>query len=224
MSHRKGAVVLLAVLATVMTALLYGDLPSTIAVKWSGTGAVTNTMPVFPGAFLLPAVAIGIVLLIDLALYVDPLRANLREFEDALDTLALAIGGFLVYLQALVIGANIGLIGSPIRYLFLPMAGLVYYMGRFMEQAEQNWFFGIRNPWTLSDERVWDRVHAVAGNWFRAAALLIACATVVPQYGIALVVGPMVLAAGGATVYSFWLYRSLERDGSDDDHEDDGEG
>lgn len=210
MTHRKGAVVALAVLSVVLTALVYPELPTTIAVQWSMDGTYTETMPVFPAAFMLPALAVGVVLLIDLALWIDPLRENLLEFEEALDTLSLVVGGFLLYLHGLVIATNLGMVGSPVRWLFVPMAGLVAYTGHFLRRAEQNWFFGIRTPWTLSDEEVWDRTHAVAGKWMMAAAVPVALATWFPEYSLALIIGPLLAVSLGATAYSFWLYRRRE--------------
>lgn len=210
MTHRKGAVVVLAVLSVVLTALVYPELPTTIAVQWAMDGTYTNTMPVFPAAFMLPVLAVGIVLLVDLALWVDPLRENLLEFEESLDTLALVIGGFVIYLHALVIAANLGAIGGPVRFLFVPMAGLIGYTGHFLQRAEQNWFFGIRTPWTLSDEDVWERTHAVAGKWMMAAAVPVALATWFPDHSLALIIGPLFAVSLGATVYSFWLYRQRE--------------
>jgi len=210
MTHRKGAVVVLAVLSVVMTALVYPELPTTIAVQWSMDGTYTNTMPVFPGIFLLPALAVGVVLLIDIALWIDPLRENLLRFEDALDTLALVVGAFLTYLHGLVVATNLGMVGSPVRFLFVPMAGLVAYTGHFLQRAEQNWFFGIRTPWTLSDEEVWERTHAVAGRWMMAAAAPVALATWFQEYTLVLVLAPLLSVALGAAVYSFWLYQQRD--------------
>ncbi|HIQ49880.1 MAG TPA: SdpI family protein [Nanoarchaeota archaeon] len=39
-----------------------------------------------------------------------------------------------------------------------PAFGVLYfYCGILTENAKRNWFIGIRTPWTLSNERVWEK-------------------------------------------------------------------
>ncbi len=48
---------------------------------------------------------------------------------------------------------------------------LFYYIGVLMENAERNWFIGIRTPWTLSSDRVWRQTNRLGGRLFRAAGI-----------------------------------------------------
>ena len=39
---------------------------------------------------------------------------------------------------------------------------LIYYAGVLTENARQNWFMGVRTPWTLSSEKVWNKTNRLA--------------------------------------------------------------
>ena len=90
------------------------------------------------------------------------------------------------------------------------IAGLYLLLALLLRRAEQNWFVGIRTPWTLSDERVWDRTHERTAPLFAVAALCALAAAVVPEYALVLLVGPVTAIALASTVYSFVLYRRLD--------------
>ena len=54
-----------------------------------------------------------------------------------------------------------------------PLTGALFiYIGFLVEHAEQNWFVGIRTPWTLSSERVWKKTHALGGTPFKVAGVI----------------------------------------------------
>lgn len=81
---------------------------------------------------------------------------------------------------------------------------------RARERAEQNWFVGIRTPWTLSSEAVWRRTHDRAGPLFKFAGLLALGALAVPSLAVAFVVVPVVAVSLYAIVYSYVVYRGLD--------------
>ncbi|MEM1515464.1 MAG: SdpI family protein [Candidatus Bathyarchaeia archaeon] len=49
---------------------------------------------------------------------------------------------------------------------------LGYYssiIGILCEDSKRNWFIGIRTPWTLSSDRVWEKTHRLGGKLFKTA-------------------------------------------------------
>jgi uncharacterized membrane protein len=50
------------------------------------------------------------------------------------------------------------------------MAGI----GNVLGKLRSNFFVGIRTPWTLSSEHVWDQTHRWAGRLFVGAAAVLA--------------------------------------------------
>lgn len=45
-------------------------------------------------------------------------------------------------------------------------------MGNFMGRTQRNYFVGIRTPWTLSSDEVWNRTHRFGGRLMFAAGIL----------------------------------------------------
>jgi uncharacterized membrane protein len=68
--------------------------------------------------------------------------------------------------------------------------------------------FGIRTPWTLSNDRVWERTHRIGGVLFVIAGIvLILGALFFPGAGTSLVVGVAVAASVIPLVYSYFAWR-----------------
>jgi uncharacterized membrane protein len=96
----------------------------------------------------------------------------------------------------------------------MPMAatiliGLLYIiMGNVMPKLRFNYVAGIRTPWTLSDEKVWDKTHRFSGPVFILSGVaLIACAFIVgteyfAQALIVLSLVPALISIAASFIYS----------------------
>lgn len=88
---------------------------------------------------------------------------------------------------------------------------LLIVTGNYLPKARRNHFVGIRTPWTLADERVWDKTHRFAGPVLMLGGVAIAVATfVVPPALLSQVfmIGwavPIVIILA----YSWWVHRTL---------------
>jgi len=55
----------------------------------------------------------------------------------------------------------------------LPAMGLLFIViGSLLRKAKRNWFIGIRTPWTLSSDRVWDETHRLGSILFMISGVL----------------------------------------------------
>jgi len=57
------------------------------------------------------------------------------------------------------------------RVVITGIAVLFIVMGNFMGQIRQNYFVGIKTPWTLANEAVWQKTHRLAARLWVAAGL-----------------------------------------------------
>jgi uncharacterized membrane protein len=85
---------------------------------------------------------------------------------------------------------------------------MLVVVGNVLPQARPNWFFGIRTPWTLSNDRVWERTHRVGGYLMVAAGIVgIASAALPLDIGFA-ALGTMGVVAGlGSVIYSYVAWK-----------------
>jgi len=70
-----------------------------------------------------------------------------------------------------VVAFNLGYEFDFTLLVLAAVAGLFYYIGFVLERAECNWFVGIRTPWTLESDAVWQRTHRLGGRLFKLTAL-----------------------------------------------------
>jgi uncharacterized membrane protein len=98
-------------------------------------------------------------------------------------------------------------------YALIPAFSLLFIgLGFFIERTKQNWFIGIRTPWTLSSPVVWEKTHKAGGWLFKAAGVLSLVGLLLPlELAFSLMIVPILIAALGSVVYSYIAYRQEQQ-------------
>ncbi|MFH0885233.1 MAG: SdpI family protein [Candidatus Micrarchaeota archaeon] len=192
------------ILAFLTAAYAYPHMPEKMATHWGVEGEINGFAGRDMGVFFMPLfmlVVFGIFIVLP---ELDPLKDNYKFFIREYDTFTALMISFLFYLYALTLIYNLGVVFELMRFI-APAAGIIiFYMGVLLKKAKQNWFVGIRTPWTLSSEGVWERTHRVTGNIFQAAGVLAFIGTAFPAV---LVSSAAVII--GATIFSL-IYSYME--------------
>jgi uncharacterized membrane protein len=142
---------------------------------------------------------------------IDPLRENYRKFHDYYEGFILAFNLLMAVVQLQIILWNLGFTVSPNSLLPVPSGLLFIYLGLLLEHAEQNWFVGIRTPWTLSSRSVWKKTHSVGGKLFKLAGLTCFGGMLLPEYAIWLILVSVLGVAAYTVVCSYLAYRKVMR-------------
>lgn len=182
---------------------LYDRMPVRMASHWNASNEVDGSMPRFWGLFFAPIVMTGLFLLFIAIPRTDPLKDNIETFRIHFDRFIVLLFTFLLYLYLLTIFWNLGPRFVMIMFLAPGFAVLFYFSGALLERTKRNMCIGIRTPWTLASDRVWERTHRLGGILFKAAGVLALGGIVFPSYGIWFVLVPVLAAALVATVYSY---------------------
>jgi uncharacterized membrane protein len=80
-----------------------------------------------------------------------------------------------------------------------------------MGRIKQNWYMGIKTPWTLSDERVWNKTHRFGGRVFvimGAIFVFNALLGFITNWIVFLIL--LLGLTFSPVVYSYILFRKLE--------------
>lgn len=93
-----------------------------------------------------------------------------------------------------------------IQLLVPAFAALFYYCGVLTEQAKRNWFIGIRTPWTLSSERVWEKTHKICGKLFKIAGVIALVGILFQRSALFFILAPVILVAAHTIIYSYIEY------------------
>jgi len=81
-------------------------------------------------------------------------------------------------------------------------------LGNVLPRARPNWWFGIRTPWTLSNDRVWVRTHRVGGYLLAGAGVVLLAGAALPgPWTFALGVVAAIAAGFGSLVYSYFAWK-----------------
>jgi len=192
-------------------------LPETMATHWNAAGVADGTMPKFWGQVTVPAITAGVIALTFLSPKIDPKRRNIEAFRGVYNDFVVVLTAFLALAHGVALAINLGY-DVPINAVIYSGVGLLFvYLGTLLGKAKQNWVVGIRTPWTLSDERVWERTHAVGARLFVASGLLALVGAFAGPYAPYLVVGPVLCSALALVAYSYYLYEHTETGDDGDD-------
>jgi uncharacterized membrane protein len=86
-------------------------------------------------------------------------------------------------------------------------------MGNVLGKVRKNFYMGVRTPWTLASDRVWNDTHRLAA-WLMVAAGAIGIAMTWLGAPIWALFVLLILSASVPVIYSFVHYKSLERRGA----------
>ena len=210
---RKSEKIVLAmiVLGFLVGIFFYDQFPDRVASHWGSGGQVDGYMSKFWGTFLMPVMLTFMLGMFMLIPKIDPLKANVAKFRQHFDNFVILISAFMFYIYLLTVVWNLGTEFNMSRMLMPSFAILFYYIGILLEHAKRNWFIGIRTPWTLSSDKVWDKTHKRGAKLFKAVALLALVGAVFPLYMMQVVVFPMLFIALYLVVYSYFEYQKEKK-------------
>lgn len=192
----------------VVTAYLYSSLPNPMPSHWNAAGEVDGYMNKPWGAYLLPLCALGTWLLFLVVALISPQGFRLDKFMPVVGILQLATTGFMIGVSVLVL---LSAKGFPIEMnsVIGPAIGLMLIItGNYMSKLRKNFFMGIKTPWTLASDEVWDRTHRLAGKTFMVGGFLLLFQPLVSQAWYMITV--ILIASLTPVVYSFIIYKNLE--------------
>jgi uncharacterized membrane protein len=202
-----GGIVALIALVSVLSV---PRLPEELAIHFDAAGEPDDYMQLevaLAGSVLLTG---GIAVMFAVLPRIDPLGENFAEFQQIYDWFAVGMVAFMAYIHGLLLAYNLGIEFGMMQATAPAISALYLLVAVVLRRAEQNWFVGIRTPWTLSDERVWNRTHERTAPLFVVAAVFALGAAVIPEYATVLLVGPAAAIALVSTVYSFVVYQRLD--------------
>lgn len=206
---RKWYPVAVVLTAFAASAVAFSRLPEQVPVHWDAAGNVDRYGSRLEGTLLLPVIILFIALLIPALPRIDPRKANYEKFRPTYHLVMNATLTFMLAIHLIALGTALGY-DLPMERLVVVGAGILFLiLGNTLPRARPNWMFGIRTPWTLSNDRVWERTHRVGGYLMFAAGLVVMASAFLPAGGLSLglLIGSVVVASLGSVVYSYVAWR-----------------
>ncbi len=210
MSSRTTLIIvsILMIASTLAGLLLWNQLPEPMASHWGPSDQVDGYMSKFWGVFLMPLITLGMLLLFLIIPAIDPLKANIDQFREYFNAFIALMTGFMVYVYGLTLIWNLGYTGFRMSSAMLPALGLIFvFTGILVGKAKRNYFIGIRTPWTLASDSVWNETHRLGGKLFIASGLLALLGAFFPNYAFAFVLIPVLGTTLFTVIYSYYLFQ-----------------
>jgi uncharacterized membrane protein len=175
MSTRTTTILVLCMIlgAAVAGLILWNQLPGQMASHWNINDEVDGYMPKVWGVFMMPLITLGMFLLFLVVPVIDPLKANIAKFREAFNLFIVLIVAFMLYIHGLTLAWSLGYTGFKMSTSMLPAMGFLFiFIGFMLRKAKRNFFIGIRTPWTLSSDTVWDKTHQLGAVLFMVSGVL----------------------------------------------------
>ena len=206
------APIILLLAGVIASFYFYQNFPERVVTHWNFAGQPDGYSSRAFAAFFFPLLNVGMYLLFLVFPSFDPKKDRYAQFAKAYHVFKLAIVGVMTLIYGIVGMAGVGYPVPIERVLPATIGVLFIVLGNYMAKLKRNWFMGIRTPWTLSNEEVWNKTHRLGGKLFILMGVLMAAMGFWKNLATWYIfTGGIIGVALVPIIYSFLLYRKLEK-------------
>ncbi|HEY5071981.1 MAG TPA: SdpI family protein [Caulobacteraceae bacterium] len=185
---------------------------ATIAIHFNFHGDPDGFAPKAVGLALMPLIGALVVALLAALPAIAPRRKALEASADAFGTVMIGVAAIFLVTQCAIVARAMDPRFDVIRWLFVAIGVLFIAVGNVLGKLRHNYFIGIRTPWALANERVWDKTHRFTGRLMLLAGLTLAAgAALIADHR--LIIALLIFCAAGpaiaGAIYSWRTYRRL---------------
>ena len=192
-------------------AYLWNSLPDTVPIHWNYKGEIDNwgsKYSLIGIPFLLPVLTYVLMLIIpkiDPKKRVELMGGKYYQIKFVLTVFMSVLALFILH------SANSQTLSSP-SIVFVLVGLLFMALGNYFKVIKQNYFLGIKTPWTLESEEVWKLTHILAGKLWLVGGLVIVIFSLVVSENINFYIFITITAIISIVpiVYSYFIFRQLK--------------
>lgn len=177
---------------------------------WGITGEANGWVSKAVGIYLLPLVTLilylGLLIIPKIEVYQKNLEDFAQQFWGFKVVLVFVMG--VIYVATLLPNLGYWKNTDPMLIIVPAIAMLFFYVGYMLNFTKRNYFIGVRTPWTLADEKIWEKTNKLASKLFWICGALALVSLVSPgDVRLWVLLLPVVITAIGASLYSLWEYK-----------------
>ncbi len=149
-----------------MVLAVYNKLPAQVPLEWGVDGEIVRYGAKYQ-LFFVAGLNILFGVLMPILPKIDPKKHNYARFETTYTTIRI----LLLLFMSIMVGISLveSLYPNTIaigKVMFAMIGVLLVLMGNQMPKVKSNFFMGIKTPWALSDEMVWNKTQRLGGRLF----------------------------------------------------------
>jgi uncharacterized membrane protein len=193
----------------------FGPLPDPFPTHWDVNGKPDAWVPAERALpfLLLPSGVMALMILLGLVLpWLSPKQFEVEPFRSTYDYILLLMVALFGYIHlALLLHYFAGGVDAT-RLLVGGLMLFFAFLGNVTGKVRRNFWVGVRVPWTLASETVWNRTHRVAA-WLWTPGGLVLGVAVLLGMPLAWAFVPFMVLLLYPVLYSLLLYKRLQREG-----------
>jgi uncharacterized membrane protein len=161
---------------------------------------------------LAPGMMLGMMGLMAALPWLSPRRFEVEPFRSTYLYIMVVFVAFLAFIHAMMLWAARSGQMDIHKDIMGGVCLLIALLGNVLGKVQRNFYIGIRTPWTIADERVWNATHRLGAKTLvlgGLAGLILALAGAWPWLCLVSVLAGAFVPA----IYSLIYYKQLERRG-----------
>jgi uncharacterized membrane protein len=191
---------------------LWKGLPEKVPTHWNYKGEIDDwgtKYSLIGLVFLLPVLTYFLMLVIP---KIDP-KKRIELMGGKYYQIKFVLVAFMSVLALFIIHSSKSKTLSSPSMVFVLIGLLFMALGNYFKVIKQNYFLGIKTPWTLESEEVWKLTHILAGKlWIVGGLLMIIFSLVIPEnINFYFFISIIVIISIVPIVYSYLKFKELKK-------------
>lgn len=209
-SWKKEIVPLAIIVASILLSITtYPALPAKVASHWNFAGEVDGFSTKTFQAIFFPGIMTGLFLLFWILPYIDPKKANYKNFQKSYHYMKLLILLVFYVIYAATLLFNMGKDINIMLVVSGSIGIMLIILGYLSRDIDSNFFVGTKTPWTLSSPKVWKKTQLLNSWLLMSLGLIIIISPWLGKAGIYLFGIGIIATILIPTVYSAIIYKQL---------------
>jgi len=202
----------LAIVPLLIIGIFNNALPEQIPIHWSLDGSVQ-----YGSHFTLwinGSMGILFAILFPILRKIDPRSKNYDKFGKYYDEFQIFMMLFFIAITSVIVSESLNPGRINVEMVIVLLVGVLFaIIGNMMPKFKNNFFIGIRTPWTLANAEVWNRTHRLAGiMWFFGGLVIIAAAILLSSGALFTVVAGVTLTISIVPIFmSYFWFREIKK-------------
>lgn len=202
----------IALLPLVYLGSVWNSLPENVPIHWNLEGEIDNwgsKYTLIGLVFLMPILTYILMLVvpkIDPKKRIEAMGGKYEQFKFIVVAFMSVLSIFIIY-----ISKNQKLSSPSIIFVLLGI--LFVSLGNYFKVLKQNYFIGIKTPWTLENEEVWKLTHLLAGKmWVIGGLVVVILSLLLPEnINFYFFMSITAIISIVPIVYSYFIYKKLKK-------------
>lgn len=202
---------LINIIPFIMGGIYYNQLPETMATHFDFNNHANGFSSKPMALFGIPMILVLVYILAYFFTSQDPKRSNQNEKVVAFVLVIIPILNLIV--SGMIISVNLGN-KVDIGLIINIFIGILFMgLGNYMPKIKRNYTIGIRLPWTLDNDYIWDKTHRFAGYiWSIGGIIYLIAAFFLKDYSHYFIPVIILILTAIPTIYSYMIYKSFKRE------------